>query len=102
MTEKAILTLENTSNIGTSEALAEELETHILKGSNLEIDASKVEKVDTSLLQLLVAASNTLKKQDLELTIQNPSDCFSASAELMGLTKYLSMHNDSLKNGELQ
>lgn len=91
MADSVTYTLDKNSDISKSEMLHEKLESHLNDGVNIEIDASQVERIDTSSLQILVSLFSTMKARHLQSTITNPSDSFLKSASMLGLTECLSL-----------
>lgn len=57
----------------------------------ITLDASKVETVDTSGLQLILALVKTALSQNKTIQWQNPSDIFSSSAAKIGLAEKLQL-----------
>ncbi|WP_072371059.1 STAS domain-containing protein [Hyphomicrobium sp. NDB2Meth4] len=55
------------------------------RGSDLTIDASKVRRVGAQCLQVLLSAEATWKADGVRLTVENPTDEFLASSELLGI-----------------
>lgn len=56
---------------------------------NVVIDASSVEMVDTSILQLLLAFVKKLHAEDLKVSWMNPSNELLSRAEMLNLTEKL-------------
>jgi len=55
----------------------------------VEIDASGVERIDTTGFQMLIVFFLTLGRQNRQVCLVNPSDAFTASAALLGFTGHL-------------
>ena len=89
MTEHITYQLEKISDISKSEAIHEKLESFLNSGSEIRIDASQVERIDTAVLQMLISLNKTLEKQHLIAPIINPSDSFLSTVKLMGVLKHL-------------
>jgi len=89
----ARIPLEKFCDISKVEQLHEQLEARLRAGAAVEIDASAVERIDTSTLQLLAACLRTLEQHHLEGCIVAPSACFSATARMMGLAGALKLSN---------
>ncbi len=58
---------------------------------SVEIDASKVENIDSAILQLLVAFSLDLKKNDIKLSWHEPTEGLKEKATILGLTESLGL-----------
>jgi ABC-type transporter Mla MlaB component len=63
----------------------------ILSRKQLTIDASKLEKIDTSALQLLAAFMLEADKRSIKVNWQSPSARFINSARLLGLVELLKL-----------
>jgi len=57
-----------------------------MRGQNLVLDASKVERLGTQCVQILMAAAATWKDDMASISIVEPSDSFSAGLRILGLT----------------
>lgn len=69
-------------------------------GREVALDASKVEKVDTAIMQLLTAFYRSAKAQGIEVKWKNPSEGMLRSAELLGLRAPLGLeHPAPLRTG---
>jgi ABC-type transporter Mla MlaB component len=84
-----ILILEEINTIQNVQTLFEQLRTLLTSVDNLEIDASAVKTVDTSVLQCLVVFKQQALKQGKQVSIDFPSDRFVEAAGLLGLSKLL-------------
>ena len=89
MTEHITYQLDKISDISKSEAIHEKLESFLNSGSEIRIDASQVDRIDTAVLQMLISLSRTLEKQHLSAPIFNPSDNFMSTVKLMGVKEHL-------------
>jgi anti-anti-sigma factor len=89
MAESVTYKLEQNSDISKAEMLHEKLESHLNAGVSIVIDASQVERIDTSALQVLAALFATMKTRHLHFSITSPSDVFLKSASLLGLSECL-------------
>lgn len=83
------LLLEEINTIQNVQTLFEQLRTLLTSVDNLEIDASAVKTVDTSVLQCLVVFKQQALKQGKQVTIDFPSDRFVEASDLLGLSKLL-------------
>lgn len=93
MAEPATYQLESISDISKSELMHEQLENYLSSGVSVAVDASQVERIDTSAMQVLMALSQTLRKQELTASIVNPSENFLSTARLLGVTDELVIVN---------
>ncbi|MBO0664335.1 STAS domain-containing protein [Jiella sp. MQZ9-1] len=57
-----------------------------LRGQDLVIDASKVERLGTQCVQILISAAATWKDEMAAFTIAEPSDAFTSGLQVLGLT----------------
>lgn len=57
----------------------------------IEVDASQLERIDISGMQVLLAFYQKAKSSGLEFSWGNPSDSFLRSAELVGLQQQLGL-----------
>ena len=87
-----IVKLEGVLNIAKAEALHAEFEGLEKNGRPLIINASDVSRVDTSILQLLVALFRSLAALHVEVKWAGISDEFKASAKLLGLEAELNLN----------
>jgi len=58
-------------------------------GEDLELDGSAVDSLDTSGLQLLIAAQKTMEKKGKQLSIVNPSETITQAIEICEAQNYL-------------
>ena len=72
-------------SLGLKETLAKLLDTN----NSIQIDASKIQKIDTSGLQLLTAFSLEARNKSIALEWNSPSESFLKAANLLDLTKHL-------------
>lgn len=93
MAEKSRFALEKNSDISKVEQLHERLESLLEAACTVEIDASAVERIDTSTLQALTVFIRTMAKHHLDARIVQPSQGFVDAARLMGLQHSLHLNN---------
>lgn len=91
MAESVTYQLERCSDISKSELLHEQLERYLNSGADVVIDASQVERIDTSAMQILISLGQSLEKQHLSASIIKPSESFLAAAKLLGVTSELNI-----------
>lgn len=65
------------------------LDEALQREESVEIDASAVERIDTTGFQMLMVFSWTLGRQNRQVSLVNPSVAFMGSADLLGFTSYL-------------
>jgi anti-anti-sigma regulatory factor len=58
---------------------------------NILIDASKVERITTPCLQLIISAVKELGNSDRTISVSEASDKFIECTKILGLTNYISM-----------
>lgn len=91
MAESVSYQLEKCSDISKAEMLHEQLERYLTSGADIVIDASQVERIDTSVMQVLVSLSRTLEKQHLNASVVKPSDSFLSAVQLLGVAQELNI-----------
>ena len=89
MAESITYQLEKFADISKAEALHEKLESYLNDGVNITIDASQVERIDTSVLQVLLSVFSSTEKQHLATTIKDPSETFLKAASILGVSDFL-------------
>lgn len=57
---------------------------------NILIDASKVERITTPCLQLIISAGKELESSDRTIKVSEASDKFTECTKILGLTNYIS------------
>ena len=92
------IVLAKRATIGKIEELQEQLSAALDQKSDVEIDASNVEAVDTASLQLLVAFVNSRWKQEKSVVWKEPSDEFISRTGLTGLTEVLGIQSAGAVN----
>lgn len=93
MAEISRFALEKNSDISKVEQLHGRLESLLEAACSVEIDASAVERIDTSTLQVLAVFIRTMAKHHLDACIVQPSRGFVDAAKLMGLQQSLQLNN---------
>lgn len=86
-------TLHLTGQLGIREVndLKAKLTTLLEVGRRITLDASKLEKIDTSALQLLTAFYRSAIAKSIEVKWKNPSNRLLRAAELLGLSEPLGL-----------
>lgn len=92
-TSHRILRLKAQLDIREAVDLKTQLGTLLESDREIVLDASKVEKVDTAIMQLLTAFYRSAKAQGIVVKWKNPSDRMLRSAELLGLSTPLGIEN---------
>ena len=82
--ESAVYSLPEVLDLKAATPLMEEL--LALRGQTVVIDASKVERLGTQCVQILIAAAATWKDEMTSFTIAEPSDSFTSGLQVLGLT----------------
>ena len=77
--------------IAQARTLHAELVPLLAAGGDVTVDASVVERIDASCLQVLLSAAQTQAAQGLKLTVAQPSEFFKHAAQLLGLTEQLGL-----------
>lgn len=89
MAESITYQLEKFSDISKAESLHEKLESYLNDGVSVTIDASQVERIDTSSMQVLLSLFSSMEKQHMQASINNPSETFIKAASLLGVSEFL-------------
>jgi anti-anti-sigma regulatory factor len=66
----------------------------LAEGSSVDLDISKLERVDAAALQMLYAFSKEMATQGSSLTWTSPSEAFSRSTKLLGLAELINLENN--------
>ena len=83
------LQLESSVVINKASDLYEALKKLSTSGQDIEIDVSKVEIVDSAILQLLLSFVLSLKEKNIKLTWYKPTEGLLNKASVLGLTEQL-------------
>ncbi len=82
--EGTVYALPEVLDLKAATPLAEKLMS--LRGQNIVLDASKVERLGTQCVQILIAAAATWKDEMAAFSIAEPSDSFTSGLQVLGLT----------------
>ena len=74
-----------------AEELHKQMEDLLQTGHDVEVDASQIEQIDTSVLQLLLSFHQSLSQDGRSLSWKTPSEQTLASAKLLGLDTSLGL-----------
>lgn len=85
------LELESSLVINKASDIFETLKKLDASGQTVEIDASKVEIIDSAILQLLFAFALSLKEKDVKLSWYKPTESLLNKASILGLTEQLGL-----------
>jgi len=91
-TDQPVLQLHNVQDIGKSQALKNDMLALINDNDEINIEASTVERIDGSALQLLCALFEYSKTNNLVIHWLNPSEVMRESATTLGLQKILELN----------
>ena len=69
--------------------------TTLAEGSSVELDVSKLERIDAAALQMLYAFSKELAAHGSTLTWLSPSEAFCRSANFLGLAELMNLTDNS-------
>ncbi|MEO1924736.1 MAG: STAS domain-containing protein [Gammaproteobacteria bacterium] len=89
----AKIVLDATLNIQIVDDLCEQLKILLENNNHLEIDASAVAVIDTSILQLLLVVKQTAIKLNKVVSIDFPSDKFIEASDLLGVSEVLDVNH---------
>lgn len=87
--KKVVITCESNVDISVAKDFYQLLSQALQERQHVEIDASQVERVDGSILQLLHSFSKEAQSAGLEMNIKAVSDAFTTSMRLLGMEKSL-------------
>nr|WP_305908320.1 STAS domain-containing protein [Methylomarinum sp. Ch1-1]MDP4521142.1 STAS domain-containing protein [Methylomarinum sp. Ch1-1] len=87
--EQAALLLDSTLTIAHVAALHQDMIARLDSREKIEIDASRVNSIDTAVMQLLIVLKISALKAGKEVVIDFPSENFIEAAELLGLAEML-------------
>lgn len=93
MADATLIELDKISDISKVEALHEKLEALLGSAASVDIDAARVERIDTATLQLLTVFFCALDRHHLQARILSPSRTFADTARLLGLADALNLSN---------
>lgn len=93
MTETSCYQLMPVANITQAEQILNDFRELMILGQAIEIDASLVERIDTSVLQLLVSLKKSLSENQLQLTWKATSNDFNHAATASGVNQYLEINS---------
>ncbi|MCW8923623.1 MAG: STAS domain-containing protein [Gammaproteobacteria bacterium] len=85
------LELDSSLVINKASDIYEQLKSVDTSGQSIEIDASKVEAIDTAILQLIFAFALNLKEKDIKLSWYKPTEGLLNKASILGLTEQLGL-----------
>ncbi|MBV1915337.1 MAG: STAS domain-containing protein [Pseudomonadales bacterium] len=83
--------LDSDLSIRNAELLYAAFENEYEKGADVSLHASDVERIDTTIFQIIVALKMKLQSENMDLNIIEPSAEFIDSAELLGLASMLEL-----------
>lgn len=72
-----------------------QLLTYLAEGKTVLFDCSKIERIDTASLQILLAYAKEAQTRSAPLNWLNPSDTFVKSAAVLGLASKLNIQQSS-------
>ncbi|MDX1812165.1 MAG: STAS domain-containing protein [Gammaproteobacteria bacterium] len=88
---KTIIACESTVDIKIAADLHMHLKNAIDNKHAVEIDAKEVQRIDTAILQIILAYVLEAKAQDLQVSWQGVSDAVYAAAGLLGISEALGL-----------
>lgn len=77
--------------IAQAENIHQALDDAMLTGQPIVLNAGKVERVDTSVLQMLYSFVSTAQSKGIGIGWRDTSDAFTAAVDLIGLRTHLMM-----------
>ena len=91
ISDDKVLILPAVLSIAEAEAFHGELCAVVQGGEINRIDASDVDRIDTSILQQLVALKVEMDRMHVDLIIERSSETFLGAAKLLGVTELLGL-----------
>lgn len=85
--------LGSTLDMRATDRLKQAFEKALVKGRQIKIDASSVERLSTACIQILIAATVAMTKAGIPFTLMRPSETFIESFNDLGLDSVLSQWN---------
>ncbi len=92
MEESLKIELEASITISKAEDLLKEFRDVFILGQSITINASKVDKIDTACLQLIVSLKKSLTADQHDLIIEDASANFKHAADEVALTEFLQLN----------
>ena len=77
------------ANITQAEQILSDFRELLVLGQSVELDASQIERIDTSVMQLIVSLKKSLTEKQLALSCTKASSAFQVALSTMGLDQYL-------------
>ncbi len=87
MSGRSVVKLDRNSGIAAAEELGRRLEESFQNGAPTSIDASEVERVDTTTVQLLYSFMRSMSELGMDVSIVQPSESFVVGAQRLGFTE---------------
>lgn len=84
MSEVHVLKLDRNSGIACAEELGHKLESAFQAGTPVKIDASEVERVDTTTVQLIYSFLSSMNDLGVDVSFDQPSESFLSGSERLG------------------
>jgi len=88
---RTMIVCEPNIDISDAEKLLEDLRATLDSASQVEIDASKVERIDTAALQLFLAFILASQQQGLEVVWSGVSEPMLAAANILGIAEAMGL-----------
>lgn len=82
---------EDSVDISGIAELHNQIATQMVEGCTISLDASQVERIDTTGLQLFATLFNDAPSKNITVSWLNPSDALRTSARLLGLEELLQL-----------
>jgi anti-anti-sigma regulatory factor len=92
MEESLKIELEANNSIAKAEELLKEFRDVFILGQSITINASKVDKIDTACLQLIVSLKKSLVAAQHDLIIEDASANFKHAVDAVALTEFLELN----------
>jgi len=91
VTDNTVCELDASLDISVVEKLLETLNQITQSDNSIQIDANKIERIDSAAFQLLYSYQKSMDKKQTVVSFVNPSAVFLENATLLGLHKILNI-----------
>ena len=89
--EENIITCSGALDISRAEKFHQEVNAALGKGGMIVLDAAEIERIDTTILQLLLALFRDAAARKVQVKWRTPSDALIRAASLLGLSQPLGL-----------
>ena len=91
MSDVNTIVLEGVVDISRAESLYGEFEKSIGNGGNITIKSKGLDRIDTSIIQVILAAKQSVEEHHSEMIWQPPSEAMKNTTRLLGVDEILGL-----------